>query len=186
MAKPKIRIADIESARRALEQAPEHHAEEVTKREAIQSLLEGIRAAQKKGYTLEDVANLLTNNGIAVSKVLLKSYLSHAPARSGKRKKRPREHSMDSLPIPNSLPVGTPRGRPEAVAPTHEEPIQETASSASTDTERLASETGAAKERATASTDARAIPERSKAPAAANPGNKRPSDFRPRKDSDDI
>jgi hypothetical protein len=84
----KIPATAIEQVRRAVQDAPECLAKEVTKVQAIRALIPDIRKMQSKGYDWKAIASLLSEQGIAVTVVTLKSYLQQAKARRVKRAQR--------------------------------------------------------------------------------------------------
>src|ERR1035438_7256503 len=84
----RVRVADIERLKRTLENVPEHQAEEVTTAQAIRMLSSQIHAMQAKGYGLPAIAELLSDNGLAVTATTLKTYLSEARAAGGRKNRR--------------------------------------------------------------------------------------------------
>ncbi len=84
----KVRVADIERLKRTLENVPEHRAEEVTTAQAVRMLSSPIHAMQSKGYGLPAIAELLSDNGLAVTATTLKTYLSEARAAGGRKNRR--------------------------------------------------------------------------------------------------
>ena len=84
----RVRVADIERLKRTLENVPEHRAEEVTTAQAIRMLSSQIHAMQAKGYGLPAIAELLSDNGLAVTATTLKTYLSEARAPGGRKNRR--------------------------------------------------------------------------------------------------
>lgn len=68
--------AAIDHAHSLLEQLPEKPKENLTLREAFAQLQGGITAAVDKGYSLEEIATLLTDQGIETNAPSLKYYLS--------------------------------------------------------------------------------------------------------------
>ena len=83
-----IRVADIERLQRTLESAPEQRVEEVTTVQAIRLLSSQIHGMQAKGYGLPAIAELLSDNGLAVTATTLKTYLSEARAAGGRKNRR--------------------------------------------------------------------------------------------------
>jgi hypothetical protein len=83
----------IEKVRERLTRAPAPPAASVTatKQEAVRSLVGEIRALQRRGYTLEQVAEMLREDAILLTTQTLKNYLARAKApqkgRAGKRTK---------------------------------------------------------------------------------------------------
>jgi hypothetical protein len=58
----------------------------VTKQEAVRLLAAEIAGLQRKGYTLEQIAESFRGDGLDLSTPTLKSYLSRAKAAKGRRK----------------------------------------------------------------------------------------------------
>jgi hypothetical protein len=92
MNRSKIAISAIHQLQRQLQDAPEYTANEVSMVRAIQLLAPDIRAMKSKGYTMDQVAQMLTSSGIPIAGTTLKSYLSRfvvapvmKPLRKGKR-----------------------------------------------------------------------------------------------------
>jgi hypothetical protein len=75
----------IEQARRAIRSTPECVAKDVAKGEAIRALIPDILGMHSKGYDWSAIAELLTQQGIAVTGVTLKSHLQQA--KTAKRRK---------------------------------------------------------------------------------------------------
>jgi hypothetical protein len=89
MAAKKIPVAAIEQLQRALEDVPECQVEDVSKVQAIRMLIPQIQNMRSKGYGWSAIARLVSEGGIGVSAVTLKSYLTQAKAdgrKSGERK----------------------------------------------------------------------------------------------------
>jgi hypothetical protein len=72
----------VEKLRAALKTAPEAPARSVntTKQEAVRLLSGEIQTLQRRGYTLEQVAELLKGEGFVLTTPTLKSYLARAKA----------------------------------------------------------------------------------------------------------
>lgn len=73
----------IDQANSLLQNLPEKPKEVMSLREAVDELQEDIRAALGKGYSYDEIAEILSQNGIEISVTTLKRY---APAGRGKRK----------------------------------------------------------------------------------------------------
>jgi hypothetical protein len=102
----KVPTTAIEQVRRAIQMAPDCTTKEVTKVQAIQALISDIEQMQSKGYDWRAIASLLSEHGIAINVVTLKSYLQRAKAGGVKsRRKRRGSHDADKR---------TPRGSGEA------------------------------------------------------------------------
>ena len=84
----RVRVTDVERLQHRMENVPEHRVEEVTTVQAIQMLASQIHAMKAKGYSLQAVAEMLSENGVTVSAKTLKTYLSHAKAPGGRKSSR--------------------------------------------------------------------------------------------------
>ena len=91
----KVPTTAIEQVRKAIQVAPDCTTKEVTKVQAIQALLSDIQQMQSKGYDWKAIASLLSEHGIAVNVVTLKSYLQRAKA-GGVQARRKRRGSRDA------------------------------------------------------------------------------------------
>ena len=99
----KIPTTAIEHVRRAIQVAPDCTTKELTKLQAIQALLSDIQQMQSKGYDGRAIASLLSEHGIAVNAVTLKSYLQRAKATGVKaRRKRRGNRVADKRPARGS------------------------------------------------------------------------------------
>jgi hypothetical protein len=81
----KVSMTAIEQIQQSFENAPECRVKEVPKVQAIRILIPQIRTMHAKGYDWEAIARLLSEQGVAVTAVTLKSYLHQAKAPAGKR-----------------------------------------------------------------------------------------------------
>ena len=106
MAARKIPIAAIEQLQRKLESTQECHIEEVTKVEAIRMLSAQIHAMRSKGYGLGGIAEVLSENGVAVTAVTLKGYLKKFKSAGGKKSARTRGHRRGPSDSQTHTPVG--------------------------------------------------------------------------------
>jgi hypothetical protein len=93
-------ISDIEARLRSLPKV-EQKQRDLNKSEAIRTLANAIRTAQKNGYSLADIASQLTGWDMEISGTTLKNYLQ----RIGRTSKRPREQ-LDKSAKQESRPVG--------------------------------------------------------------------------------
>ena len=89
-AKPnqKIHVDKLQATLEKLEQLEKKQQEELTLRESIYLLRDKLRSALKKGYSYQDLSEILEQQGILVSAATLKQYLteSNKEAAKGKRK----------------------------------------------------------------------------------------------------
>jgi hypothetical protein len=76
MNRNKIAISAIHQLQKQLQDAPEYTASEVSMVRAIQLLAPDIRAIQARGYTMDQIAQMLTSSGIPIAATTLKSYLN--------------------------------------------------------------------------------------------------------------
>lgn len=90
-AKPnqKIHVDKLQATLEKLEQLEKKQQEELTLRESIYLLRDKLRSALKKGYSYQDLSEILEQQGILVSAATLKQYLteSNKEASKGKRVK---------------------------------------------------------------------------------------------------
>jgi hypothetical protein len=86
----KVATTAIEHVRKAIQMAPDCTTKEVTKLQAIQALVSDIQQMQSKGYDWRAIASLLSEHGIAINAVTLKSYLQRVKAGGGKARRKHR------------------------------------------------------------------------------------------------
>lgn len=98
------KIAQIDELQRKLDELPEVNdiEREVTKQEAIRRMADTISHLQARGYSMENIAEILTKEGLHISMQTLKSYLTRA-----KRVTRNKPHCKGAA---KSAPSSTPRG----------------------------------------------------------------------------
>ena len=104
----KIRVVAVEELQRALDSEPECRVEEVTKLQAIRMLLPQIHAMQSKGYGLAAIAGRLSEGGVAVTALTLKSYLTQAKTAGGKKSRRKTKARRESEPGAQVAAKGAP------------------------------------------------------------------------------
>ena len=73
--RPKIRLQDVERIAKTLSSVPKQSNREVTKLEAVRMLMSPIEVLQAGGYNVGEIASLLTENGLPITKVALREYL---------------------------------------------------------------------------------------------------------------
>ena len=76
-----ITIDHVEALRRHLAELPRNQPREVTKQQAITLLATELGAAKRRGYSPEELARLLSENGIAINVATLRGYLRSRPSR---------------------------------------------------------------------------------------------------------
>ncbi len=64
-------------------------SKELTKKEAIQALSREIIAMQKRGYTLDSIAEVLKSEGLTIAPRTLRSYMQNAKPAGRKRRASP-------------------------------------------------------------------------------------------------
>lgn len=89
-AKPnqKIHVDKLQATLEKLEQLEKKQPEELTLRESIYLLRDKLRSALKKGYSYEDLSEILEAQGILVSAATLKQYLTESNKEASKGKNR--------------------------------------------------------------------------------------------------
>ena len=88
-AKPnkKIHVDLLQVTLEKLEQLEEKKPEELTLRESIHFLKDKLRSALKKGYSYQDLSEILEQQGILVSAATLKQYLTESSKEAAKGKR---------------------------------------------------------------------------------------------------
>lgn len=109
--------ADIEKCREMLRSMPPAPATavNVTKQEAVKELASDIASVQRRGYTLEQIADSLKGVGLDLTTPTLKNYLGRAKALK-LRREQPRKQSAPARPgrpapskeAASAAPQGTP------------------------------------------------------------------------------
>jgi hypothetical protein len=89
-AKPnqKIHVDKLQATLEKLEQLEKKQQEELTLRESIYLLRDKLRGALKKGYSYQDLSEILEQQGILVSAATLKQYLTESNKEATKGKNR--------------------------------------------------------------------------------------------------
>ena len=117
---------ELEVLRRELSELPATRPRIVSKQKAIAELTAELGAAQRRGYTIEDLAQLLADRGLAMTPGTLRGYL-----RRNRKKRRPgknetaekRETAPDAGVDKNEetpaakIPVGRPPSTEQAAVP---------------------------------------------------------------------
>lgn len=133
--------ATIDAANTALQNLPEKPRENLSLKEAVAALKDTIITALNRGYSYEEVAEMLSTQGIKISPTSLKSYLSAVqktdrtkPAKGRRRQASPTppltEESSESPPTPTETVSKRRSGRPPKTTTPKPEatlPIAETA-----------------------------------------------------------
>jgi hypothetical protein len=70
-----ITIDDIEALRRRLAELPRNQPTQVSKQEAIALLATELGAARRRGYSPDDLAQMLSEQGVAINAATLRGYL---------------------------------------------------------------------------------------------------------------
>lgn len=83
-----ITVDQLENARQMLKEMAENKKDaRISKADAIAELMKHIKAVRTSGYTLEEIAEALTEKDIAISSGTLKSYLARGQKSKGQKKK---------------------------------------------------------------------------------------------------
>jgi hypothetical protein len=83
-----ITIDDVEALKRELAELPRNQPRQVTKQEAIAMLAGHLGAAKRRGYSPEELANLLSAKGIAINTATLRGYLRRNRKKRGRAGKK--------------------------------------------------------------------------------------------------
>lgn len=88
-AKPnqKIHVDQLEATLAELDQLEEKQKEELTLRESIYFLRDKLKRALKKGYSYQDLSEILEEQGILISAATLKQYLTESNKKAASRKR---------------------------------------------------------------------------------------------------
>ena len=84
-----ITIDDIEAVRRKLSELPRHQPREVSKQEAIALLATELGSARRRGYSPEELAQLLSEQGVTINAATLRGYLRKSRRNRGRRAGKP-------------------------------------------------------------------------------------------------
>lgn len=74
----RLRLSELEQLRADLDALPAQQPSSISRRQAVRLLAPVIEQLLARGYNLADVAQQLSDRGLAVTPVVLKSYLSDA------------------------------------------------------------------------------------------------------------
>jgi hypothetical protein len=97
-----VSVDDIETIRGMLAALPPNRPKQLTKQKAIASLASELGAAQRRGYTADDLARLISEKGIEINALALRNYLRHS------RKPRKGDKRAGSLTAARSIGASTP------------------------------------------------------------------------------
>jgi hypothetical protein len=106
----RIRIADLDHIAQALDVAPVPQRSEVSKSQAIRTLMPTIQRMQARGHTAETIAEVLAANGIKITAPTLNNYLQRAravPAAAQKRGRKQRAKQTDNRARTTQQPLST-------------------------------------------------------------------------------
>lgn len=157
----------IEKATFTLQDLPEKPKEELSLKEAVQNMREVISSTLSKGYSLEEVAEMLTQQGVEITPPSLKYYLtrgikadsaSTTGRAKGRRGGRPKKTAAPEA-------IAETNGKPEAA------PVAEEAKPKTTRRPRATTTRTAAKQPTRTSTRAKATP--TDTAAKKKPGRRR-------------
>ena len=70
-----VTVEDIEALRRVLAELPRHQPKEVSKQEAIALLASELGTARRRGYKPDELAQILSDRGVAINAATLRGYL---------------------------------------------------------------------------------------------------------------
>jgi len=95
----------------------EKKKQEHSKQDAVKMLAKEIAALQKRGYTLDQIAETLRGEGMDITTPTLKSYLQRIKAGKNKGQKEPKKETQkeQSMMTPeNKKPADTDKSKPSA------------------------------------------------------------------------
>ncbi len=106
----------VDQASTALEQLPEKPKENLSLKEAVAALKDTITAALERGYSYEEVAAMLSEQGVKISASSLKSYLSAIQRTSAAKpvRGRGRKAKATAATTTEATPEPTPAATEEA------------------------------------------------------------------------
>ena len=102
---------DLETLRRDLTQLPPNRPKSVNNRDAVAALTPELVAAQRRGYSVEDLAQLLSEKGLRMTAGTLKGYLQRA-----RKNKRPRRNAPNGNGAMEAMAPAAPNGGASVVA----------------------------------------------------------------------
>ncbi len=117
--KPRATIVNRElvgQAKTLLQELPEKPKEDLSLREAVDHLQEEIKAAMARGYNYEDIAKLLSQQGIKISTLTLKNYVPSGKRQLTKTKTKRTKKLVDESPTTDAPPEATAPVEPETPA----------------------------------------------------------------------
>ncbi len=94
-----ISVDDVEALRSTLSSLPRHQPKQVSKQEAIASLVSELAAAQRRGYNTDDLARLMSEKGIDINGPTLRNCL---------RRLRKKRRARDKTKAPQANAASTP------------------------------------------------------------------------------
>ncbi len=113
----------VEHAVTFLQELPEKPKEDLSLKEAVESLRDPIKSALAKGYSYQDLADLLSEKGIKISALTLKNYVPAGKRQTGKTKgRKPRKAQENEVAtaeaaLPQAVTETTSPATPETEAP---------------------------------------------------------------------
>ena len=104
-----VTMEELEALRRELSELPANKPRIVSKQNAVAELATELASAQRRGYSVEDLAKLLAAKGLALTPGTLRGYL-----RRIRKKRRPTKSGSPSsdLATPGSAGVGSRNATP--------------------------------------------------------------------------
>lgn len=103
----------VQQARKFLESLPEKTKDDFSVREAVDHLREELQAALARGYSYQDLAQILNGKGIKITVSTLKNYIPSGKRQATKEKatKAPRRTSRPEATAPLPEPETSPNGK---------------------------------------------------------------------------
>lgn len=118
-----VSVDDIAKLQLLVEQVPPYVPTHVSKQKAITLLAPAIDSMRDKGYRWDDIAEWLSNGGLAVSSAALRTYLRRIPAGANRKRLKPQSNqrraalsSDSSATMPRAIAAPASNERHHAVA----------------------------------------------------------------------
>jgi len=100
-----VTMEELEALRRELSELPANKPRTVSKQNAVAELATDLAAAQRRGYSVEELAKLLAAKGLALTPGTLRGYL-----RRTRKKRRPAKNGSPSSDLATSGSAGVHSG----------------------------------------------------------------------------
>ena len=89
----KVRLDDVRKLDEFFAELPEQENQEIAKTEAIRILLPRISTLLKRGYTISDIAKRLSDGGVPMTAMLLRTYLLREGGTGGRKRSKSKKRT---------------------------------------------------------------------------------------------